>query len=148
VNPEVDELLSALRRHGLRITPARRAVCQVLAGAPDQHLTAVELHKKVEARMGRPVDPSTIYRTIDTLEEAGLLHHVHLGHGAGVIHLSTEDSHHHITCDVCGRTVDLPAKQADRILRALLTRNGFEAGSLHFALVATCTDHTKKGDAR
>jgi Fur family ferric uptake transcriptional regulator len=134
-------LLAALRQNGLRLTPARRAVCEVLAAAPDQHLTAADLHSEVEKQAGRRVDPSTIYRTIDALEGAGLLHHVHLGHGAGVIHLSAEDSHHHITCDVCGRTVDLPARDADRILGELLTRHGFDAGSLHFALVATCTKH-------
>jgi Fur family ferric uptake transcriptional regulator len=148
VNTDPAELLAALRREGLRITPARRAVCEVLAAAPDQHLTAAELHSAVQQQAGRRVDPSTIYRTIDTLEDAGLLHHVHLGHGAGVIHLSAEDSHHHITCEVCGRTVDLPADEADRILGGLLTRHGFDAGSLHFALVATCTEHSGDGAGR
>jgi Fe2+ or Zn2+ uptake regulation protein len=132
-----DQLLGSLRESGLRITVPRRAVCEVLAAARDEHLTAADLHQRVEQLIGASVDPSTIYRTIDVLEEAGHLHHVHFGHGPGVVHLSEDSRHHHVTCEACGRTVDLDQSELG-VLTPLLSRHGFRAGSVHFALIARC----------
>lgn len=132
-------LVSSLRQSGLRITSARRAVCQVLSEAHDDHLTAADLHQKVEKLMGSRVDPSTIYRTIDVLERAGHLHHVHFGHGPGVVHLVEETGHHHVVCENCGRTVDLALDELDA-LSGVLGAHGFAMGSVHFAIVARCTE--------
>lgn len=132
------ELLAALRGSGLRLTKTRRAICGVLAEAHDDHLTATDLHQWVERAIGGRVDQSTIYRTIDVLEEAGHLHHVHFGHGPGVIHLSQHSQHHHLVCEVCGRTVDLPVIELLPMFSQLEGEHGFVMGSVHFALVGRC----------
>ena len=132
-------LLASLRSSGLRITTARRAVCEVLAEAHDDHLTATDLHQRVEALIGSSVDPSTIYRTIDVLESTGHLRHVHFGHGPGVVHLIDQGEHHHVVCEKCGRTVDLKVGELDD-LAAMLGERGFTVGSAHFAIVAQCTN--------
>ena len=132
-------LLASLRASGLRITVARRAVCQVLGEAHDDHLTASDLHEKVEALIGATVDPSTIYRTIDVLEKSGHLRHVHFGHGPGVVHLIDRGEHHHVVCENCGRTVDLALDQLEP-LTSMLGGHGFRMGSVHFALVVRCID--------
>ncbi|MGH8928004.1 MAG: Fur family transcriptional regulator, partial [Acidimicrobiia bacterium] len=125
---EADRLLASLKESGLRITVARRAVCQVLTEYRDDHLTAVDLHEQVEARTGTRVDPSTIYRTIDVLERAGHLRHVHFGHGPGVVHL-VDGGHHHVVCEICGRTVDLGFGELEA-LSELLDTHGFSMGSV------------------
>ena len=130
--------LASLRSSGLRITVARRAVCQVLAEAHDDHLTASDLHREGRsALIGSEVDPSTIYRTIDVLEKAGHLRHVHFGHGPGVVHLIDQGEHHHVVCEKCGRTVDLAIGELEN-LTAMLGAHGFTVGSVHFAIVAQC----------
>jgi Fur family ferric uptake transcriptional regulator len=134
-----DVLVSSLRNSGLRITVARRAVCRVLAESHDDHLTAADLHQKVEELTDSRVDPSTIYRTIDVLEKAGHLRHVHFGHGPGVVHLIDEGVHHHIVCETCGRTADLALDELGD-LTELLSTHGFSIGSVHFAIVARCQD--------
>lgn len=131
-----ETLLSSLRASGLRITGARRAVCEVLAESHDDHLSAADLHQRVEQLTGAPVDPSTIYRTIDVLEQAGHLQHVHFGHGPGVVHL-IEGQHHHVVCESCGRTVDLALDELGALVR-LLESHDYTLGSVHFALVARC----------
>ena len=78
---DAGQLLDALRADGLRVTAPRRAICQALAQGHDLHLTATTLHVAAEEVLGSAIDISTVYRTIDALEQAGLLHHVHLGHG-------------------------------------------------------------------
>ncbi|CAN5303582.1 transcriptional repressor [soil metagenome] len=132
------ELVEALRRSGLRITESRKAVCQVLAAEHNMHLTAGDLLKRVNERMAAEVAPSTIYRTIDALEAEGLLRHVHLVHGPAVLHLSDDSSHHHLVCEVCGRTVDIDTAAFDVAIRLLATRNGFRRDSVHYALLGRC----------
>lgn len=135
------QLIDQLRRNGLRITQPRQAVIDVLAAAHDDHLTADLLHERAEAMAGKRIDPSTIYRIIEVLERAGSIYHVHLGHGPGVIHLSGHALHHHLLCEQCGRTVDLPMDDLEGLIRSIETDHGFRADSVHFALVGTCLDH-------
>lgn len=127
------------------MTKARRAVCEVLAESHDEHLTAAELRTRAEVAAGSPIDLSTIYRTIDALEAAGVLHHVHLGHGPSVIHLSDRRDHHHLVCEECGRTEDVPLAALEPLVRAVEEGYGFVPDSVHFALVGRCRLH---GDNR
>ena len=142
---EADELIGALRRSGLRITRARRAVCEVLAESHLEHLTAAALLARVNERVGGNVVASTIYRTIDALEEQGLLHHIHLGHGPGVVHLSDDPlrdhlAHHHLVCEGCGRTVDVEMAAVAEAMGELAQEHDFSMRSVHFALVGLCLD--------
>jgi Fe2+ or Zn2+ uptake regulation protein len=136
---DVDALVDALRAEGLRLTPARRAICQVLADDPRAHLTPGDLHERAEVEAGRPIDLSTVYRTLDTLQEVGLVHHVHVPDGGSVVHLADAD-HHHLTCDRCGRTVDVPAEEIAAALGPLAERHGFSVDTVHFAVVGRCHD--------
>ncbi len=132
------ELVDSLRRRGLRLTAPRRAVCQVLATSPHDHLTAADLAERVAKVLGREVDLATIYRTIDVLEREGHVHHVHFGHGPGVVHMVEGGSHHHLVCEGCGLTEDIPMEELNRLLDGLEDRYGFTAGSTHFALMGRC----------
>ena len=136
-----DELIAALRSAGQRVTVARRVVCEVLAVDHHRHLTIAELHRLAEARAGSGIDISTIYRTVDVLERAGLVHHVHLGPGPAVLHISDHAEHHHLTCHECGRTVDVPIEELEALTRDIGRRHGFRIDSAHFALVGRCERH-------
>ncbi len=143
---EADDLVAALRRAGLRITAPRRAVCEILAESHDEHLTAATLLARVTDRLGRvgsEIAPSTIYRSIDVLEQEGLLHHIHFGHGPGVLHLSDDPrhghvAHHHLVCEQCGRTVDVEASTVGGALEQIADKHDFVMNSVHFALVGRC----------
>lgn len=135
-----DPLIETLRGAGMRVTKPRRAICSVIAENDDEHLSAAEVLERAEALLGRPVDLSTVYRTIDVLQEHGVIHHVHLGHGASVVHLSDPELHHHLVCDRCGRTVDLPLDELEPLGR-LLQRHGFSNDTVHFAIVGRCDHH-------
>ncbi len=141
--PDVDagQLLDALRAAGLRVTAPRRAICEALARGHDLHLTATTLHAAAEEVLGSAIDISTVYRTIDALEQADLVHHVHLGHGPAVLHLSDHVEHHHLTCEVCGLTVDIPLGDLQSLTDAVATRHGFTIDSAHFALIGRCSAH-------
>ncbi len=136
-----DDLVAALRSSGLRVTRPRRALCAVLAAAHSSHLTAAELKTRAERELGGTIDLSTVYRTLDALDRAGLLHHVHLGHGPSVVHLSGADDHHHLVCEVCGATVDVPREEVGELMAVLERRYGYQVDSTHFAFVGRCPRH-------
>ncbi|MGH8874878.1 MAG: Fur family transcriptional regulator [Acidimicrobiia bacterium] len=141
-----DDLLRSLREEGMRVTRPRRAVCEVLARSHGDHLTAAEILSRAEETLGGDIDQSTIYRTLDALERVGYLHHVHLGHGPGVVHLSEESDHHHLVCESCGRTTDIPLEELEEALREVARRYRFRPDGVHFALVGkclVCVDGTK-----
>lgn len=143
-----EHLVDGLRAAGMRVTAPRRAVCQVLARSHDDHLTATELRRRAEREAGIRIDPSTIYRTIDALEETGHLHHVHLGHGPAIIHLREPADHHHLVCEECGRTVDVPMAEIEELVETVGRRYGFSIDSAHFALGGRCSEHETNGERR
>jgi Fur family ferric uptake transcriptional regulator len=138
VHVTTEDLIDALRNEGLRVTAARRAICAVLAEAHEEHLTAADIVGRASSSATFSIDASTVYRTLEVFERLGYLHHVHLGHGPGVVHLTDETDHHHLVCDVCGRTVDIPVDEMRSVFAKLGDRYGFIPDSVHFALVGTC----------
>lgn len=133
-----DELIRALQGSSLRITKARRAICEVLATSHQEHMSATDILERAREQAGVGIDQSTVYRTLDVLEELGYLHHVHLGHGAGVYHLSEDPDHQHLVCERCGRSVEIPLEELAPVLATVTARYGFVAEGVHFALVGTC----------
>lgn len=133
-----ETLLDALRGQGLRITNARRAVCTIIAGRHGDHLTAAAILEEVQSNPNTTADQSTVYRTLDALEEAGLLAHSHLGHGAAVYHLASEAAHQHVVCSECGATAEVPAAGLSEWLDQLQTTTGYTVDPTHFAVMGVC----------
>ncbi len=129
-------ILQQLRSDGSRLTAARRALVQALVVADDHHVTADDLVAAVH-RSAPAVHRSTVYRTLDALEQAGVVEHVHLGHGRAVYHL-TDDRHHHLVCDRCGAVVQVPEAVVTRLHDELAQSYGFLVGGRHFALPGVC----------
>ena len=92
-----------LRQAGLKSTPGRRAVLEVLAK------TASPLSpEQIQTKVGSEVcDRATVYRILESLGEAGLVQRVILA--GKTLYLPEESSHHHhhIVCRKCCSTVCL-----------------------------------------
>jgi Fur family transcriptional regulator, ferric uptake regulator len=131
----LEEILGRLRERGGRVTMPRRAIITALLEA-DDHVTADALVDAV--RTAQPeIHLSTVYRTVETLTELGVINHVHLGHGPAVYHL-TDDAHHHLVCDDCGAIIELPKDVFDALGRRVERDYGFRLDAHHFALGGHC----------
>ncbi|MCU0306963.1 MAG: transcriptional repressor [Thermoleophilia bacterium] len=94
--PEAAELL---RRAGCRPSPQRLLVLQALARGG--HVTAERALE--HARASYPaINPSTVYRTLDALVEAGIARRTDLGGPSRHYELAHEHPHHHAVCAACG----------------------------------------------
>ena len=127
--------MSALVSRGGRRTAARHVILDELVSS-GSHFTADELAARVRARIPS-VNLSTVYRTLDTLEELGVVDHVHLGHGRAVYHLADED-HQHLVCERCEGIEELPLAKLRGFARAIERDFGFEIDRRHFAIVGVC----------
>ena len=78
-----DSLQTTLRSLGMRLTPQRQLVLEAVTTL--RHGTPDEIGAEVRRTAGA-VNISTVYRTLELLEELGLVRHAHLGHGAPSYH--------------------------------------------------------------
>jgi Fur family ferric uptake transcriptional regulator len=144
VPDRLDGLIAELRAHGGRVTGARRSLLSVLVSAHG-HLTADELAARVQAEHP-DVHLSTIYRSLDALEQLGLVDHVHLGHGRAVYHL-TDDPHQHLVCESCGVVIEVPDSTFAELADDLSGRYGFVIRPNHFAVLGRCAGCVGGGNA-
>lgn len=133
------ELVDALREAGYRVTLQRRLICRVMAKAPGEHLSASDIVGRVGEAAGA-LDLSTVYRTLEVFEELGILHHVHLGHGPGIYHLSERSDHHHLMCERCGEVVDVPLDALEASFTDITRTFGFVPDGIHFAILGRHVD--------
>ena len=133
-----EDLTSALRSAGLRITVPRMAVCEVVAAHHDMHLSAATVLERARDEFSVEIDRATVYRTLEALEEVGVLRHAHLGHGPAVYHLAEERPHQHLVCARCGATTTIPADELTAFLATIEERTGFIPDIEHFAMSGTC----------
>ena len=131
-------MLERVRASGGRITTARRAVLQALLDAGAEHLTAEDVASRVH-RTTPEVHPSTVYRTLESLERLGVLRQARLGAGPVSYHLAA-DEHHHAVCTKCGRVIVLPASSVSSITRRLAKDHGFVAAPQHLTIAGLCAD--------
>lgn len=127
-----------LRQRGLRWTPQRRAVVEVLAGS-EGHVTGAELIERCRA-IDPSTIPSTVYRTLDVLEELGLVQHGHGADGREEFHVVPEGRHGHLYCATCGGQWEIHAGPAGAIVEALRASHGFEVDLSHVTVVGRCHD--------
>ena len=132
---DLERIIGAIRAAGARITTPKRAVIAALL-SNDRHRTAEQLAVHVQ-RSHPDVHTSTIYRNLHSLEELGVVEHVHLGHGPAVYHL-TDRAHHHLVCDSCGQVQEVPDSALAGIVRKLETEFHFAASPRHFAIAGRC----------
>lgn len=133
-----DDVPDRFRERGMRWTPQRRVVVEVLAGT-DGHITGAELVERCRAREPQTI-PSTVYRTLDVLEELGLVRHGHGADGREEFHVGPKSAHGHLYCSSCGASWEIGAGQAAEIVRAFRRERGFEVDLSHVTVVGLCND--------
>ncbi len=140
-----DSVLDLLRSRGLRMTPQRRAIVAEIM-AVQGHITPTEVSRRVHRRVPG-VNPSTVYRTLDLLEDLGVLSHAHLEAGPEYHH-QTESGHVHLTCSRCGAQDSLGVAEARSLHRLITRHGGFRPDLTHFAISGLCADCAAKAEAR
>ena len=133
---DLDVVRARLRDRGLRWTPQRRSLIEVLRTA-DGHVTGAELVDRLRD-LDPETTPSTVYRTLDVLEELGVVRH---GHGSDCreeFHVLPAAEHGHLHCEHCGGSWEIGADEAAALVASLRASRGFEVDLTHVTIVGRC----------
>ena len=133
-----DGIREQLRARGLRWTPQRRALIEVLLQS-DGHVTGAELVDRCRAADATTV-PSTVYRTLDVLEELGVVRHAHGIDGREEFHVFPATDHGHLYCTNCHGAWEVGPDEAGPLLAAIERSRGFRVQLSHLSIAGLCRD--------
>lgn len=109
-----------------------------------QHVTASTTLEEV--RRSYPfVDASTVYRTLASARELGLVSETNMGSGDTEFEWIGKDRHHHLICRSCGGVSSLDNTYLDGLATALYDDLSFQADLGHFAIFGVCRDCGREG---
>ena len=98
-----NEVVTMLKAVGLRVTPQRDAILRhilVYRG----HSSADDIYRSIHERWPN-ISVSTVYNTLKSFSEAGLVKEIKFGDGASLFDANTYP-HHHMLCVQCGQLTD------------------------------------------
>lgn len=128
---------TTLREKGYRLTPQRElildAVNTLRHATPDEVLAEVRKHTSA-------VNVSTVYRTLEVLEELGLVRHAHFSDRAPTYHSVSEHEHFHLVCRNCRRVISVHPGVLDPLLARLHEEFAFEADIGHLTVFGRCSE--------
>lgn len=105
------EMVSRLRKAGLRPTRQRLALGGLLFGQGDRHVTAEALHGEAQSA-GIALSLATVYNTLHQFTAAGMLRQVTVGGDKAYFDTNTGD-HHHFYIDAEQRLIDIPGEKVE-----------------------------------
>jgi Fur family ferric uptake transcriptional regulator len=131
----MSDFAERLRNSGKRLTPQRemilRAVDALGHATPDEVLA--EVRKQSSA-----INISTVYRTLEVLEELGLVKHAHLSDRAPTYHSVGGHEHFHLVCRNCHRVISVDPVVLGSVLERLRADHGFTADIGHLTVFGRC----------
>ncbi len=129
------DLQEKLRSRGYRLTPQRQLVLEAVTELG--HATPEDVLAWVRERASG-VNVSTVYRTLELLEELGLVKHAHLSHGAPTYHATAAPEHVHIVCRDCGAISEIDPEAVVPLVDKLAAEHGFVADVGHLTVFGQC----------
>ncbi|MBD3003270.1 MULTISPECIES: Fur family transcriptional regulator [unclassified Streptomyces] len=124
--------------HG-RSTRQRAAVAAALDEV-DEFRSAQELHDMLKHR-GDSVGLTTVYRTLQSLADAGEVDVLRTTEGEAVYRrCNSEEHHHHLVCRACGKAVEVEGPAVEKWADAIAAEHGFVDVAHTIEIFGTCGD--------
>ena len=139
-----EDLAAKLHSLGYRLTPQRQLVLKAVDklghGTPDEILAEVQQHASA-------VNVSTVYRTLEVLEELGLVRHTHLSDRAPTYHSVTDHEHFHLVCRNCHTVISVDPEVVAPLADRLREEHGFVVDVGHLAIFGECVECENRDEA-
>jgi Fur family ferric uptake transcriptional regulator len=132
-----DDWQQRLRASGHRLTPQRELVLAAVESLG--HATPDEVYAEVRTH-SQSINLSTVYRTLELLNELGLIRHAHLTDRAPTYHSATGREHAHFVCRSCKKTISVGRAEMEQALGPLAAKHGFRPDYGHLTVFGTCAD--------
>jgi len=133
---DLNSAVAVLREHGLRVSAARRLVLEALLAA-DGPMSAEQIAEGIGGRVPSS-DIGSVYRNLQSLEDIGVVRHVHLGHGPGLHALAVTGDREYLTCERCADYRAVRPEELDGVRELIELQFGYRASFIHFPIVGLC----------
>ncbi len=135
----IREFRQCLRRRGMRVTPERERICREVY-TTSFHFDAEDLVSRLQVS-ARPVSRATVYRTLEVLEECGLVKKIrqidnkhHYEKSLGLEH------HDHLFCESCGNVIEFREDEIERLQDEVCARFGFRPKMHSLQIYGLCRE--------
>lgn len=129
-----------LQSHGYRLTAPRRAVIEAIASSQIV-LTPLDIYERARRLYSR-LGLVTVYRTIEKLDELGLIQRVHRPEGCQAFIAAFEGHQHILICQQCGRVTFFSgeSEQIEPLIQGVSTSSGFTVTDHWLQLFGLCSE--------
>lgn len=135
------EIAHILREKGLKVTPQRIAVYNMLCNSME-HPNAEMIYKTLE-----PANPTmslaTVYKTLDFFKQLGLVQELNVGEPSSRYDAVVQ-CHPHTVCKVCGQVRDLPIETLTNVAKKLVPDLDFNVECEQLILYGVCKECSNK----
>lgn len=139
---DITTLTSALKQAGMRVTPQRVAICELLATS-HEHPTAAMIYDELKPRFDS-LSLATVYNTLDMLVGLGVVNV--LGHaGDDKVHYDADtEPHVNLACISCSRIIDIPSEHVTHLDSEITAASGYKLLGARVLYYGLCPDCQKK----
>jgi Fur family ferric uptake transcriptional regulator len=132
---------TVLKEKGFKLTPQRRLILEYIRDN-ESHFTAEEILDFVGLQ-APGINKSTVYRTLELLEETGCVYKSELGDHC-IYHHADKGHHHHLVCSKCGKTIECGEDLFASVERSLVEKYGFHVDFKHVVMSGLCRECRRK----
>lgn len=116
-NGSSTEVKTLLQKGGYKVTKQRQMVYEIFLENPNRHLTTEEVFMETVKR-GENIGIATVYRTVQLLEELGLLSSITFDDGLVRYEIKNKEenhTHHHLICNNCHKVMEVDVDLLDSL---------------------------------
>mgnify|MGYP003904240233 FL=1 len=130
--------MEKLQNNGYRLTGSRRAVVDIIANS-QRALSPLELYD-LGREQYKGLGLVTVYRTLEKLEELGLIQRVHQPQGCQAFIAAFSGHQHILLCSSCGKVEFFDGDNLEAFFHQIGVQTGYEVKDHWLQLFGICAD--------
>lgn len=142
MNSISETLINNLQATGMRLTPQRLAICELLADNRD-HPTATQIYKELKVKYPS-LSLATVYNTLDLLVNIGCINALGNAWDDNLHYDANTEPHINLLCISCHAIEDLPSSHVNHLVNEIVQSTGFQifgARIAYYGLCAACQNN-------
>jgi Fur family ferric uptake transcriptional regulator len=135
-------------KHEFKLTKGCRSVLEALEQAGDL-TTAQDIHSMLRQTATESPGLTTVYRSLDSLVEIGLVQAVDLGDGEKRYEVvAPGEHHHHLICQTCNQSIHLDQCLVEDLEKTIKGKYGFVISSHVLEIFGYCRKCSPDGSKK
>lgn len=138
----LEDYISILKHHGMRLTPQRIAICKCLFET-DSHPTATMIYDQVEAQYPS-LSLMTVYNTLNTLVKLGLVNELGNAGDDNIHYDGNITPHINLACIECHKIVDITSPRTFDLGNEIGINSGYQllgVRMMYYGLCPNCRNN-------